>query len=346
MNLPVESLRDLGEQIGLNGPISLEPLSGGRNNRIFRLCADGQAFFLKAYFYHPMDERDRLKHEFDFTSYLWSRGIRRIPRPVWADFQNRWGIYEYVQGRKLEPREIGPQHIVEAILFYKQMNLGRLNAGALGLPAASEACFSVTEHLRTVERRLERLNGIRASNDIEETAKRLVGCELRPFWDEVRARVVSEFTAGGGLSDFLPQESRCLSPSDFGFHNALVEASGSLRFVDFEYAGWDDPAKLVCDFANQPDMSLSEKLSRRFEAAVVELENAPARLARRILWLTPVYQIKWCCIILNHFLPLGHDRARFVNGGAVKQKSKEEQLEKFNEMLFRGKEAFRAACRA
>ena len=48
---------------------------------------------------------------------------------------------------------------------------------------------------------------------------------------------------GLSMSAALPKETRCLSPSDFGFHNALLEATGKLRFVDFEYAGWDDPAK-------------------------------------------------------------------------------------------------------
>ena len=346
MNLPIGSLRDLRDHIGLKGPISIDPLTGGRNNRIFRLCGNGQTFLLKAYFHHPIDERERLKHEYNFMRYLWSRGIRSIPKPMWADFESHLGLYEYVQGKKLEPQEIGPQHIDEAIMFYRQINFERLNAEALRLPLASEACFSLAEHLKRVGQRVERLKEISVSSDVEEAADRLVSCELRPFWEEVRARVVSEFAADGGLDECLRQELRCLSPSDFGFHNALVDGSGSFRFVDFEYAGWDDPAKLVCDFANQPDLLLPEELSQRFETAVVGLDSAPDRLARRILWLTPVYQIKWCCIILNHFLPLGHDRALFVNGGNVKEAKKEEQLEKLGEMLSRGKRAFHGACHA
>ncbi len=344
MSFP-ELPKGLRDQIGLDGPISIEPLTGGRNNRIFRLCGNDQTFLLKAYFRHLIDERERLKHEYNFMSYLWSRGIRSIPKPIWVDFESHLGLYEYVQGKKLEPQEIGTQQIDEAIGFYRQINLGKLNAEALRLPLASEACFSIAEHLERVGQRVERLKGIRAGSDVEEAADRLVSCELRPFWEEVRARVVSEFAAASGLDERLHQELRCLSPSDFGFHNALADGSGSLRFVDFEYAGWDDPAKLVCDFANQPDMLLPEGFSRRFETAVVGLDSAPDRLARRILWLTPVYQIKWCCIILNHFLPLGHDRALFVDGRNVKEAKKEEQLEKLGEMLSRGKEAFHRACR-
>src|SRR5258708_29751946 len=38
----------------------------------------------------------------------------------------------------------------------------------------------------------------------------------------------------------------------FGFHNALLRPSQELCFLDFEYAGHDDPAKMVGDFFSQP----------------------------------------------------------------------------------------------
>ena len=57
---------------------------------------------------------------------------------------------------------------------------------------------------------------------------------------------------------------RSLSPSDFGFHNALLEADGRLTFVDFEYFGWDDPVKIVADVMLHPGMGLSADHGRRF----------------------------------------------------------------------------------
>ena len=43
-----------------------------------------------------------------------------------------------------------------------------------------------------------------------------------------------------------------MSPSDFGFHN-VIKKDDFLYFIDFEYAGLDDPVKLICDFYCQPD---------------------------------------------------------------------------------------------
>ena len=54
-----------------------------------------------------------------------------------------------------------------------------------------------------------------------------------------------------------------LSPSDFGFHNAILKESGDLVFLDFEYFGRDDPVKLMADFIWHPGMKLSNLQKRR-----------------------------------------------------------------------------------
>ena len=89
---------------------------------------------------------------------------------------------------------------------------------------------------------------------------------------------------------------------------------GRLRFIDFEYFGWDDPVKLVSDTAlhpgsNFPENSarrLIERLSREFEA------RDPAFAVRRDV-LYPVFGLIWCLIILNDFLP--ESRSRRVMAG-------------------------------
>ena len=80
------------------------------------------------------------------------------------------------------------------------------------------------------------------------------------------------------LTEELRQETMCIFSSDFGFHNALIDESGTVYLLDFEYAGWDDPAKLVCDFSNQPDMLLPEELSFRFQSAVIDYDETPEYL--------------------------------------------------------------------
>ena len=57
-----------------------------------------------------------------------------------------------------------------------------------------------------------------------------------------------------------------MSPSDFGFHNALATPGGRLVFIDFEYAGWDDPAKLANDFFCQPAVPVDARFYDDFVA--------------------------------------------------------------------------------
>ena len=76
-----------------------------------------------------------------------------------------------------------------------------------------------------------------------------------------------------------------------------------LDFVDFEYFGWDDPAKTIVDFLLHPGMQLDDALKRRFAAGVcaafAELPALPART--RIVY--PLFGLKWGLILLNDFLP-------------------------------------------
>src|ERR1019366_5574171 len=122
-------------------------------------------------------------------------------------------------------------------------------------------------------------------------------------------------------------------PSDFGFHNALMADDGTLRFLDFEYAGWDDPAKTVCDFFCQPACPAPLECYADFADAVAEATAHPALSRRRFDLLLPMYRLKWCCIMLNDFLPAGAGRRRFALHGLDVLERKEQQLHKAHAAL-------------
>ena len=97
-----------------------------------------------------------------------------------------------------------------------------------------------------------------------------------------------------------------------GEENAILTNGGGLRFIDFEYAGWDDPAKTVCDFLCQPRLPVAEEFASRFtEAVLVDCSDGEFH-RRRIDVLLPVYRLKWCCIMMNEFLPSGRRRRAFA----------------------------------
>lgn len=329
-----EGLRQVAEDllasVGFRDEFGLHPLSGGANNRVFSVVSDETPLFLlKEYFHHPEDHRDRLTAEFSFSRFAWEHGIRALPQPLAQDAQHHLGLYEFVAGRRLSTGEISEDVVRQSIDFYCGINRYKAAPEAGSLPKAAEACFSLAQHLHCVERRLQNLQNVASISAVNREACDFIASELATAWQSV-ARTVHEQACvlDVALKEELPHHDRCLSPSDFGFHNALIGEDGRLRFIDFEYAGWDDPAKLVCDFFCQPAVPVAMDFFEAFVDSVISDLAKPGLHRQCISSLLPVYRIKWCCILLNDFLPTGSARRRFAQGSMDQEAQKAEQLKK------------------
>jgi hypothetical protein len=163
--------------------------------------------------------------------------------------------------------------------------------------AAADGHLRLTEHLQNVE---ERLSAMRCNHLPAEHQQHAV-----TLLQQLTARVeavkhwVDEAIRSGQVPDAMDKQQLVISPSDFGFHNAISTASG-VRFIDFEFAGWDDPAKAVADFMLQPRIPLHLKTSPLLEAVPSETR---ALVSKRVMVLTPILRVKWLCIILSVFQP-------------------------------------------
>jgi hypothetical protein len=303
----------------LGGDARIEAAARGGNSRVYIASANGRKFAVKQYFRHRTDQRDRLQAERSFLEFARAAGITSVPRVVASDSALGVGIYEFIAGRALSPADVTATRVREAAGFFLQLNENR--AGAQALPLASEACFSVGDHLKLVDRRVERLDTI-----ADPEARRFAG-ELASRWKQVRSAIAAR---GAALEVGL---ERCISPSDFGFHNALVRESGELAFLDFEYAGWDDPAKMLCDFFAHPAIAVPREHFEAFAAAALAFAAQPAFIEARARALFPLFQLKWCCIMLNEFVPGAAERRRFANPTQDEAAARQRQLEKAGGLL-------------
>jgi hypothetical protein len=305
----------LVDSAGRGHAIALSRLNGGKNNQVYRVATDaGDAVVLKHYFSDPRDPRDRLAAEWGFLRHTWSRGVRAVPEPLASDPTARAGLYSFVPGRKLLATELKPQHIDAAIDFVLAVNAAPRSPDALA--PASEACFSLADHIATVERRVARLATLDPDAPHVQAAQRLVDAMLLPKWNAVKARLTKDaHDARLEIHRTLRPNECCLSPSDFGFHNALAYEAGRVIFLDFEYAGRDDPAKLVSDFFCQPEIPVPLSYYPGFMTRLadgLELDDAGRARCRILL---DAYRVKWSCIILNDFLPVGAARRSFADAG-------------------------------
>jgi hypothetical protein len=327
-------LERLARRAGVVGAYAVVRLRGGGNNKVYRLDTAGRPLLLKEYFHSRGDPRDRLGTEFSFARYAWDNGVHAVPEPLASDPAAHLGLYEFVPGRQLRVDEITAAHVRQALNFYLDINRARQSCTARQLNAASEACFSLEEHLHAAGWRIARLQSITArlassQDSIDREAGAFVENELVPRWEAVSRYATQRAAALTPSFDApLPANECRLSPSDFGFHNALLDERGGLRFVDFEYAGWDDPAKVVCDFFCHVAVPVSMEHFPSFCRTVVADLPRPEWHAARVALLMAVHRLKWCGIMLNEFLPVASDRRRFAHDRRDEQERKAHQFTK------------------
>lgn len=333
MQVPGEAVGRLVAGAGLAPVVSWEPVAGGANNRVWKGRAGETSVLLKSYFYDAGDPRDRLRGEHTFYSLARLAGCGATPADLGWDLENRLGLFEFVEGRKLVDGEVDGGHVEAAARLVVEVNGAMGGDVARVAPVASEACFSPRAHMQTIAARVERLGQIAPSDETDAAAVSWIHGALKPAWEEVSGRALEGFAAAGMEPDeTLPEAGRWISPSDFGFHNALLTTGSVMKFFDFEYAGWDDPAKMIADFFCQPAVPVPARLWENFVGALGCSGRWTDRVERSAAILLPAYRIKWCCIMMNEFLRVGAARRQFSGVGAVSDR-RTVQLEKARKSL-------------
>lgn len=308
------------QQHGIESPFNKERIKAGRNSDVWRLFNKKGQWILKNYYNKPGDPRDRLGTEFGFLFFLSELGVDNAPVPIGKDSQFNRGLYSFLPGER--PGKIEGWHITIAAGFVKSINQHRNSKAAQSLPRAAEACYSIKEHLASAERRIQRLIKVVPKLEIERNADIFVKDKLIPAWQRIKEDVEQDI----GLwenGETINESDRILSPSDFGFHNSLQNGD-RLSFVDFEYAGWDDPAKLICDFTCQPELPVSKTQAHQFMEESIKYFPNSKSVSYRVKRLLPVHRLKWCCILLNEFNI--EDRQRRLHAGCNEEGLLEQQL--------------------
>lgn len=280
-------------------PRSIDPVRAGGNNRLVRVTADdGTRFALKHYPRQLSDPRDRLNTEFSATTLMHQAGLTQVPKPLARDLAAGYALYEWIEG---QPPARSESAIDQAIAFVEALQHLSGAAAAATMPIASEACFGPSDIVAQVERRLETLRSVAAADAALQAflSVELPGTLGRTLAHarELARCLQLDFDAA------IDPSARCLSPSDFGFHNAVQRPEGQIVFVDFEYFGWDDPVKLTCDFMLHPGMDLPDDLAQRFRRGMARLFRAQADFEARLDVGLPLYALRWTMILLNEFLP-------------------------------------------
>lgn len=288
---------ELTAWVGDRGYSRTERVSGGRNNRIYKVSGTAATAALKVYYRGADDRRDRFAAEKAFYELAAERGAAS-PRLLDADEELGVSLLTWIEGGPIALADA--EGVGAAAEFLAGINEPSPAQRAIR-SEASEACFSVTEHCALLEKRLTRITD---ASDGLPALQDFLGSTLIPFAAVVRQRLETS-----GDADFATTGwRRILSPGDFGLHNALRDRGGRTVFFDFEYSGWDDPVKTVADVFLQPEKPVDWKLLPNFCA---QLESWSGLEERVRVWL-PFFAAKWAVILLGPVSKDAAQRRRFA----------------------------------
>ncbi len=332
---PKELIRTLTEE----SPLKAERIHAGRNSRVFRVdCDYGQSLLAKFYIQPTADGRSRLKQEWSALLFMTESGIKNIPRPIGFDETLQGAVYSFIPGSPVS--EISKQDIFEVIKFLAKLKKISNLPQAVKLPPAAEACFSPATLVENIRQRLNKLRALPANDEPYLRMHSFLEGQFCSEFEKCISNAKHNFP-GESWKEVLPQKFKTLSPSDFGFHNALRTDNG-LAFVDFEYFGWDDPVKMASDFLLHPAMNLNMLQMQTFFSAMAGIFGDDGHFMLRFRTYLPLFRLKWCIIMLNEFINQHIKRREFAEGEVQRTGLRARQLEKAENFLNKDKDILTA----
>ena len=310
--------RKLLQKEGKSELVGMEKVKQGGNNCVYKIDIGNGAILGKVYHRDTHDSRDRFGQEVAFVKYLESIQIKESPSLIAQDLSAGTACFDWIEGTDFDSVfPLTNDYWKQCFSFLKNIQVRNNSIEAKNLPDGSEAAFSFRAHFALLQNRRDYWY---AHNDtIPEEIRSFLMSEL----DQEYKSLAKELISHPDFNKELEADEKIISPSDFGLHNAKLCKDGKLAFFDFEYAGWDDPAKTMADFFAQPRFpapleevdNLLSTFSEIFSSSVME------RLLSRLPLVNRIIRLKWCYILLNDFHPASSKR-RILSGkklNSVKQ---------------------------
>lgn len=319
--------------------ITIQSLQAGKNARVLAFeTRPGMKYVLKHYYNHPADHRTRLDTEIAAYRFLWHHGQRNIPKPICHCRASNMAIFEFIEGLNGRNRSVSIRDINNAMAFIRALRRISQKAPPDQFGAASEACFSFSELHRNLSLRIDQLMHGDPQDSVDLAMRDYLVSQLIPFFKAtVKGDRTEQMSSTSTCYTPLPPRHRVLSPSDFGFHNAIQKKDGAFVYLDFEYFGWDDPAKLLSDFILHPGMAIRPSQQHYFAKHFFPIFPEDKDLRARFARVFAAYGIKWSLIMLNEFIPVNlgrrcHARVGIPDPVVLKTDQLQKSKQKLNEV--------------
>ncbi len=275
----------------------LEPVTSREGRYVLFCHHEGLDYAVKYFDPKAPDAADEFAREHRFHEFLRPLQTGQTPALLAADAQQQTLLMTRVAGRGLRETEITRNRIERAGEFLQRVNSDLNTAHETIDFIAQGGCQSIGEHLAQVATHVA---DIQAYEDrVDPQSQAFINDELSPIWQKVLSHVLSQFeTMGIDVQQPLDDHHLILSPGELNFQNAILTPEQDLCFVDFDQAGWDDPARVIGRFFTLG--TLPPKLDHwdTMIELMLALPQPDPAFAIRAKVLLPVYQVARACLPL------------------------------------------------
>jgi len=280
-------------QIILGPKNRLQKISGGINSNVYVCSKESLSCVIKEYPIMERSSHDRLQSEIEFLGFASKVTVGKVPKVIGISPEERCIAMEYIEGKKMGAGDLPTKYDIEdAVRFLEDLNTEKELARKMIHMQAKDGFVSITEHLLCLTERVEKMSVGHLSIRYRDDASKVVETIKQKL--EFVSEGVQNALASEKISNLIDSNSLRVSPSDFGFHNAIKTGSGFV-FIDFEFAGWDDPAKIAVDFILQP----RNPVTRQLTTVMRRLTTSQQFEHKRLYIILKILLVKWHCIIMS-----------------------------------------------
>jgi thiamine kinase-like enzyme len=237
----VAAAHEAGSDAWATDHATVRRVRGGANNALYQVQAGGRRYACKLC---VADERRRARREYGSLCMLHAAGLDIAPTPVWLDescsiLPFPTVVYEWLPGTPLSGSPTAPQLAALLDTIQRLHDLRRDDFAHHDLPHAIFHWFDFAPYLRELRDFLARYGSWLGTTvpDGRDLLKRLV-------------RLVDTCTEAVAAAAVDPSRDRFslrLCRVDPNLVNTVWGTDGRLRWVDWEYSGWGDPALDMAD---------------------------------------------------------------------------------------------------
>jgi len=309
-------------------------IAGGTNNRLYRLdTREGRALLVKHY---QPDEWQRLDREFATLACLRRQRIGFVPRALLRDDAAALALYSLEAGAVSDVTALRPDDGRAIAARAAALHTIVPGSAGCGPRRAIGACFTLAGQIAGIERRLASFAEF-AAGAVESAAVRTL-CREVDLSAEVQ-RLIAGVTARFDAADLtapVAEQDRRLNSGDFGPHNLLLHAEAGITVLDWEWSGWDDPARMVMGFvAHAASEGLAPEAADAFLAAYAEARALPESEKARYERVGLLYDVEWVAVYSGVLTPAITAGKRFADANFDVESRNEALIERLRARLAR-----------